>query len=334
MAGDQVCVVGAGVVGLTTALKTLQQVQGVQVTLISEKFSPDLTSNVAAGIFLWGPKSPDAATDLAWAQSSWDWFQDLKSLGRPWETGVSKLPVYLFSSHRQDQVERKIMEKLGTVYRDCTEAELSLAQPAGKFKFGKYIHTVQIDTKPYLAYLLKQFLSAGGRVVEGKVDSLDSLAEEYTVVVNCAGLGARWLCQDKAVLPLRGQVLRLSAPWIKTALYADDVYVIPGQKWVTVGGTRQYNDWMTEVSPHDSARIWSRAIEAFPNLAGAEVQEEVVGLRPHRYMPRVELEHLVGGGAVVHNYGHCGYGVLASPGTSQQAVMMVKTALREGTARL
>ena len=51
-------------------------------------------------------------------------------------------------------------------------------------------------------------------------------------------------------------------------------------------------------------------------------------------LPRVELEHLVGGGAVVHNYGHCGYGVLASPGTSQQAVMMVKTALREGTARL
>ena len=88
-----------------------------KVTLISEKFSPDLTSNVAAGIFLWGPKSPDATTDLAWAQSSWDWFQDLKSLGRPWETGVSKLPVYLFSSHRQDQVERKIMEKLGTVYR-------------------------------------------------------------------------------------------------------------------------------------------------------------------------------------------------------------------------
>ena len=98
------------------------------------------------------------------------------------------------------------------------------------------------------------------------MDSLDSLAEEYTVVVNCAGLGARWLCQDKAVLPLRGQVgeasltshiyahcslsmqvLRLSAPWIKTALYADDVYVIPGQKWVTVGGTRQYNNWMVRL---------------------------------------------------------------------------------------
>ena len=42
------------------------------------------------------------------------------------------------------------------------------------------------------------------------------------------------------------QVLRVKAPWVKTALYADDVYVIPGQKWVTVGGTRQYNDWMVK----------------------------------------------------------------------------------------
>ena len=46
-----------------------------KVTLISEKFSPDLTSNVAAGIFLWGPKAVSAATDLSWATDSWSWWQ-------------------------------------------------------------------------------------------------------------------------------------------------------------------------------------------------------------------------------------------------------------------
>lgn len=333
MVATKVGVVGGGVVGLTTAVKIQQQVPGVEVTLISEKFSPDLTSNVAAGIFLWGPKSPDATSDLEWARNSWEWFNDLLSEAKPWETGVSKLPTYLFSSHSKDQVERKMMEKLAPVYRDCTKVELNLPQPAGKFQFGKYLHTVQIDTEPYLGYLMKQFLAAGGRVVQSKVDMLDNLTQ-YQVVVNCAGLGARWLCQDKAVLPLRGQVIRVSAPWIKTALYADDVYVIPGQKWVTVGGTRQYNDWMTEVSPHDSARIWSRAVEAFPNLASAEILDEVVGLRPHRYMPRVELEHLSSGLAVVHNYGHCGYGVLSSPGTSQQAVEIVKTVVKGRKSRM
>merc|ERR1719309_1873697 len=128
----------------------------------------------------------------------------------------------------------------------------------------------------YLAFLMKLFVSQGGEVKQAKVNKLDNLVTEFQMVVNCVGLGARTLCQDKAILPLRGQVLRVAAPWIRTALYADDVYVIPGQKWVTVGGTRQYNDWMTVVSPHDSARIWSRAIEAFPNLAAAEILDETV----------------------------------------------------------
>jgi len=75
MESVRVGVVGAGVVGLTSALKLQQQIEGVQVTLLSEKFSPDLTSNVAAGIFLWSLSAPDTATGREWAESSWSWFQ-------------------------------------------------------------------------------------------------------------------------------------------------------------------------------------------------------------------------------------------------------------------
>ena len=176
---NSVCIVGAGVVGLTTAVKLQQQIPGLdvlwphsihalfdhdfcfKVTLLSEKFSPDLTSNVAAGIFLWGPGAPDKETDKLWAKDSWTWYEDLLKLNKPEETGVSKLPVYLFSSHRKDQVERRMMNELCSVYRDCTAEELRLPQPEGKFKFGKYLHSLQIDTKPYLAYLLEKFKEAG-----------------------------------------------------------------------------------------------------------------------------------------------------------------------------
>ena len=79
------------------------------------------------------------------------------------------------------------------------------------------------------------------------------------------------------------------------------------------------------MSPHDSAKLWSRALQAFPNLAGAVILDEVVGLRPHRHTPRVELEHMPCGLPVVHNYGHSGSGVVSSPGTSQQAVEIVKS---------
>ena len=46
-------------------------------------------------------------------------------------------------------------------YRNCTERELNLALPEGKFKFGKYIQTLQIDMDLYLKYLTDKFKSNG-----------------------------------------------------------------------------------------------------------------------------------------------------------------------------
>ena len=76
-------------------------------------------------------------------------------------TGVSRLPVYLWSRHHQHLVERRHMQSLAPVYRDCTERELNLALPEGHFKFGKYLHTMQVDMDIYLQYLREQFTSKG-----------------------------------------------------------------------------------------------------------------------------------------------------------------------------
>ena len=69
------------------------------------------------------------------------------------------MPVYLWSRHHQ--VDRRFMESLAPVYRDCTDRELNLALPEGEFKFGKYLHTMQIDMDIYLQYLREQFTSKG-----------------------------------------------------------------------------------------------------------------------------------------------------------------------------
>ncbi len=47
----RVLVLGAGVVGLNTALRIQDQLPNATVTVRAERFSPDTTSNVAAGIF-------------------------------------------------------------------------------------------------------------------------------------------------------------------------------------------------------------------------------------------------------------------------------------------
>lgn len=41
------------------------------------------------------------------------------------------------------------------------------------------------------------------------VESLEELADHYDIVCNCSGFGAKDLCQDLTVTPIRGQVFKV-----------------------------------------------------------------------------------------------------------------------------
>ena len=47
----RVCVVGAGVIGLGSAVEILESIPNVDVTVVAEKFSPKTTSNLSAGFY-------------------------------------------------------------------------------------------------------------------------------------------------------------------------------------------------------------------------------------------------------------------------------------------
>ena len=102
---------------------------------------------------------------------------------------------------------------------------------------------------------------------------------------------------------------------------------------VTLGGCRQYEDYNKELVDNDSRAIWQSVTTLMPNLKKSLLIREDVGLRPQRGEIRVEAEvvrlkngrHL----NVVHHYGHCGYGVIMSPGTALTASMLVRKILRE-----
>ena len=48
-----VCVIGAGIIGLSTALNVQEMLEDVTVTIVAEHVTPHTTSDVAAGI--WEP---------------------------------------------------------------------------------------------------------------------------------------------------------------------------------------------------------------------------------------------------------------------------------------
>lgn len=94
------------------------------------------------------------------------------------------------------------------------------------------------------------------------------------------------------MVPMRGQIIKVHAPWVKTAFYADyDTYILPGfDGVVTLGGTRQYDSYNTQVDKYDTMSIRERCNSLVPSLAKATTVREAVGLRPYRSTVRVETE--------------------------------------------
>lgn len=51
MPGETVCVLGAGVIGLTTALRLRQELPNLRVTLVAEDFGINTTSHGSGGLW-------------------------------------------------------------------------------------------------------------------------------------------------------------------------------------------------------------------------------------------------------------------------------------------
>lgn len=188
------------------------------------------------------------------------------------------------------------------------------------------------ECRLYQPWAAKKFLQSGGVIKQQTVQHLSEISDKFDVVVNCAGLGAKYLCEDRRLVPIRGQVIKVHAPWIKTAFYGDyDTYIVPGFEGVTLGGCRQYDSYDLKVSKYDSMAIRERCQSMLPALKSAPVLRELVGLRPHRDPVRVEMEVVKSAGGnsskIVHNYGHGGYGVTTAPGTAKYAVGLVRECL-------
>lgn len=64
-------VLGAGVVGLHTALELQRQLPDAQITIVADRFGVDTTSDVAAGLFR--PSTSFAGPNEAVTQCVYDW---------------------------------------------------------------------------------------------------------------------------------------------------------------------------------------------------------------------------------------------------------------------
>ncbi|XP_032402973.1 D-aspartate oxidase [Xiphophorus hellerii] len=331
MTGVRLVVVGAGVVGLSTAVCIAESLPLCSVTLLAQQFSPDTTSDGAAGIAFAAP-FPDIPLERQrrWFKDSFDHLLAIAQSQHSPDAGV------ILSSGWQifkevPATKEPYWSDLVIGFRAMTDRELKRFPD---HKFGQAFTTVKCECSSYLPWLEERFRKAGGRVEQRRVSSLQALGNSFDLIVNCSGLGSKALVGDAGLYPVRGQVLKVEAPWLTHFIRDGDgkTYIYPGVHSVTIGGTRQEEDWRLHVDRGDTASILERCGRLEPSLKKAKVLAEWVGLRPSRRNPRVERERVLlqgRGVPVVHNYGHGGWGVTIAWGTALDALGLVRQCLKE-----
>lgn len=269
-----------------------------------------------------------------WIKDAYEHWDAIRLTSEAPNAGITSVSGYIFSSDYPEIVQNSYIDKIVPIYKTVRGDDLKICP--GNWKYGTFFQTLIIESALHLPWAKQRFLAQDGIIKQQKVTNFNEL-QQFDVLVNCSGFGSKYLCNDKKLVPLRGQVQKVHAPWIKTFFYGDfDTYIIPGFQGVTLGGCRQYDSYNLNVCPYDSAAIRERCNALVPSLKSAKLIRESVGLRPHRAEVRVEKESIYLTDKVlkiVHNYGHGGYGVTTSPGTSKHAVQLVRESL-SGSSRL
>uniref|UniRef100_A0A2K5TYP1 D-aspartate oxidase n=1 Tax=Macaca fascicularis TaxID=9541 RepID=A0A2K5TYP1_MACFA len=321
----RIAVVGAGVVGLSTAVCISKLVPQCSVTIISDKFTPDTTSDVAAGMLI--PHTyPDTPihTQKQWFRETFNHLFAIANSAEAGDAGVHLVSGWqIFQSTPTEELPFWADVVLG--FRRMTEAEL---KKFPQYVFGQAFTTLKCECPAYLPWLEKRIKGSEGWMLTRRIDDLWELYPSFDIVVNCSGLGSRQLAGDAKIFPVRGQVLQVQAPWVEHFIRDGSglTYIYPGTSHVTLGGTRQKGDWNLSPDAENSREILSRCCALEPSLHGACDIREKVGLRPYRPGVRLQTELLARDGRrlpVVHHYGHGSGGISVHWGTALEAARLV-----------
>ncbi|XP_060094128.1 D-aspartate oxidase [Heteronotia binoei] len=322
----KIAVVGAGLIGLSTAVCISESIPGCSVTVIADRFTPNTTSDVAAGILIPHvfPGTP-VHQQKQWFKETFDHLSGICNSSQASEAGVHWVSGW--------QIFKTVPEENTPFWSDVVLGFRSMSEKEMKkfpqHKFGQAFTTIKCDCPPYLLWLEKKLKENGGHVHARKIEDMWELHSDYDIIVNCSGLGSRKLMNDRKMYPIRGQVLKVHAPWIRHFIRDGDglTYIYPGVHGVTLGGTRQKDDWNLSPDPNTSKGILSRCCALEPSLHAVRDVKVRVGLRPTRSAVRLQKEVLVRGSEklpVIHNYGHSSGGFSLHQGTAREATRLTK----------
>lgn len=248
--GGPVAVIGAGIMGLTTA--RLVQEAGFPVTIYTEALPPDTTSNIAGG--QWSPFGHyrDDAVTPAWRAQfaaaldySWRRFQIM--VGDDY--GVRWLTTYTEGGGPDPA---NPLDRYHPAARKLTRAE----HPFPIDDVASY-DTMYVETGRFLRHLQRDIEGSGGRIaIRRFATPADVVALPEKLVFNCTGLGAAALFGDRDLGPVRGQLaILLPQPEVRYAFTGSAGYMFARPDGIILGGTFERGNASLDPDPATAARI-------------------------------------------------------------------------------
>lgn len=290
-------VVGCGFSGLSSAIRLLEA--GFRVTVVAREEARATVSAVAGGLWL------------------------------PYGVGpLDRVGAWGAATYRE--LEARGAQLVDALLLGAEPRAWADPLPAGRVRVvpeGVLLRAPLVQTPSYLDGLLAELRERGGAFELRALARLQDAPGD--LVVNCAGLGARELCADHTLEPVRGVVVHVCprpGARLRTIVREDDLaYVLPRPDVCVLGGSAERGEAEAVAEPATVAAILERCRALEPELEGCEVLSAHAGLRPARPEVRVEADRLDDGRPLVHDYGHGGGGLTLSWGCADEVAALARS---------
>lgn len=351
MTKKQILIVGAGVVGLTTAIQ-LHDTLGdlVDISLISKDLPGDNST------FYTSPKA-GAQWHSTNNKGAKHWhlttYKKLKELSKIPESFIKPFPLYIGSIVPDGE---KIPDYEEPWFKEDVENFKFLGSDP-KFPNVKNLFTYTsytISTVLYLVYLLSEVRKRGINIQRFTLSSLKE-AESHKLsngkfpdlIINCTGLQYNFLsdCYDSKLKPVRGHVIQIEnnlpyqvsfeQPYLPNdAKDGEFLMLFPRlEGGAILGGIydRNFLEYDTSIDQAYVDRLIKKAKNYLPELVAntdgkIKISKHIIGFRPER----------IGGSRIgpdkenrkiIHNYGNGNSGYIESWGCAENTVKIVQDVL-------